>query len=462
MSARMRLFLEDYFSINLSDFYLNTQAQFLNFISDKQEEYILSVRDFINKGNDDESKKARLATFLSLDYGQEFGDKILLIGEKLPRESAQPIFQKYSELADASEKVSEYIKDTFGENKECKPELVNAIREALLKKGKDLLVNFADEIEVKDKESISNKEIIEKLKNIKTDTLLFLYSFKTMKRSGTYFNIENIKDLGFASENALEISESDKKRMGEIYNLNYIKYPELRNFLAEKFKDSAYNENNIFHILRHKDEIRGFYRIEERGKDDLYFGAFNIDQEYKGSALGEAMLEQSLDYYGKSELYTIEADSAQSEPITSNYIERGFIAVKQYQLKEIGVLNIFWNEEMNHLLFKSKRFSNKEIIQMAKIGENTEYYNGNIIVSAQPVSEIGALSFDMINKKEADKQYVATRCLREKNPEGENIVYIVFEKISEEHLKMYQNHTHPDPEEDFPASPKEGEDYFMV
>lgn len=462
MSLRVRTFLEDYFNINLSDFSLNTQAQFLRFISSKQETEIEQVKYFLNKEQNSKSKTERFATFLSLDYGQDMGEKIIKIAETLPEESSCAIFAKYSEITNASEDVLYYIREQFGDAKNYNQELVNEIQEKILKKGRDILVDFADEASAKKEkgEEVSHEEVLLKLNNIKIDTLLFLYSFKAAKKSGLEIDLEHLKDIEFTQSESSLISEEDKKRMREIYMLNYMNKPELMDLLMKKFGDSLESENNTFHILRHKDMVRGFYRIEKREKENLYFGAFNIDPEYQGSALGETMLEQSLDYYGKSEFYTIEADVIENEPIASNYIERGFIAEKQYPLKEINALNIFWNESWNHLLFHSKQFSKESIIDMAKVGKDVEFYDGDIIISARPVSDISSIPFEKLNQEMDGKRYVLTRYIREKTKDDET-VYATFEKISDEHLKMYKENIAPDFEEEYPADPR-GRDYFIV
>lgn len=464
MSTRMRTFLEDYFHVSLADFSLNTQAQFLRFVSHASEAKIAKVKDFLNQGNNQKAKTERFTTFLSLEYGQDMGEKILKIAEILGEESARAIFAKYSEIVNASENILDYLKEQYGGDKGYHAELIREIQEKMLDKGRDILASFADEAAEKRErgEEISHEEVLSRLNNVKLDTLLFLSSFKAIKRSGAEINLEDVKDVAFAQSKPSLISEEHKKRMWEIYMHNYANTPEFMNLILEKFDESLKNDNNTFHLLLHKGAVRGFYRMEEKAKEHLYFSAFNIDPEYRGSALGETMLEQSLDYYGASELYTIEATCTQEARISANYIERGFIAAALDRVKEINSLHIFWNESMNHLLFKSKRFGKNEIMNMAEVGTVKEYDDGRIIVASRDAVEIQKIPFWMINHPENGSQYVMTRYFREANKDNKEIAYVVFEKISDAHLKTYKEHDAPDLKEKFPAGPREDEDYFIV
>lgn len=88
--------IEDDFGVELKDFPIRTQVQFLNFLFEKNEEEVKRVMKFMQDGNSTD----RLKHFLSFEQGADMGEKILAIGEKLPKEAADTVFGKYAEMAD--------------------------------------------------------------------------------------------------------------------------------------------------------------------------------------------------------------------------------------------------------------------------------------------------------------------------------------------------------------------------
>jgi len=60
-------------------------------------------------------KKDGVKTFLSIEQGgKEMGDKIIGLGEKLPEEVSQKVFEKYGEIINTADKAEEEIKNIFG------------------------------------------------------------------------------------------------------------------------------------------------------------------------------------------------------------------------------------------------------------------------------------------------------------------------------------------------------------
>jgi hypothetical protein len=83
-------------------------------------------------------KEYGVSTFLSLIHGgKEMGDKILILGEKLPKDSAEVLFAKYAELVDIANNVSVELKNTIG--KDAPANFEESVRGHLLIKGKDML-----------------------------------------------------------------------------------------------------------------------------------------------------------------------------------------------------------------------------------------------------------------------------------------------------------------------------------
>ena len=69
------------------------------------------------------------------------GDKILTLGEKLPKESAKVLFAKYGEIIDEVDNIGGYIEKSM--KGQVSALIIDKAKENLLIKGKDLLSSYA-------------------------------------------------------------------------------------------------------------------------------------------------------------------------------------------------------------------------------------------------------------------------------------------------------------------------------
>ena len=107
--------IENEFDINIKDFSIREQVQFINFLSSKTVEEVDEVKLFLNQAQDEQSKLNRIKSFLSLEVGQEVGDKILDIGSSVSinNEQKDQIFEKTAGLADMVNKEINELKEVF-------------------------------------------------------------------------------------------------------------------------------------------------------------------------------------------------------------------------------------------------------------------------------------------------------------------------------------------------------------
>lgn len=136
----MREIVEKEFGIKIGDLSLQEQFYFLQFIKNKEANEIEPVKQFVQKYGLD-----GLKTFLSVDYGKEFGDKIVELGETLEEKDATEIFAEFAEIIDRAQSLIDNIKKTpAAENlpilTELRENLPAELYEALVRRAKDLLV----------------------------------------------------------------------------------------------------------------------------------------------------------------------------------------------------------------------------------------------------------------------------------------------------------------------------------
>ncbi len=413
--------IEDDFGIDLSEYDFWTQRVFLEFLETRDIENVEKLQVFVRKFGG-----VGLKTFLSLEYGRELGDDIIVLGEKLPKAEASRLFEKYGELVDAAEQAESYT-GQFADTQSS--EMAADVRENLLRKGRELLVSFATKVKSakKGKYDRAVEDLEQELMLLRGDAALFAATFKELSKRGEQLNLAEVKDVEFAQGISPEsFSEVDKERMKELYKINYATYPEFQKMLLESFERVLKEPTNRFYVLRYKGEIEGFYRLGIAAEDRVYFGAFNMNPKYAGSGLGEALMQQSLDVRARDSV--IEASCTATLPIASNYIERGFIGTKAEQNKEVYSMDIVRNDSKKEM-FHSKEISDEEIMRTCESGSS-------FVCTKVPLTTLAPEHFARLNEQAGDSRFVLTRYIRDKQTQS---AYLVFEKTNTEAIEAFSS-----------------------
>jgi N-acetylglutamate synthase-like GNAT family acetyltransferase len=394
-------------------------------LSLKEQEWLTSAAPIIQENYDQFIEFAKtyglegIKTFLSCEFDKEMASKILTLGKTAETDAARAVFDKYSQIVDQTEGVRDYLRANFGEEKEFSEQTVNQIINTLLKRGRDLLADFADKAK-KQKGKIDTSQIMKELAEIQTENILFLSIFRELKKSGEKIDFEDIKDIEFNIEKAAELEKEDIKQMKDVYARNYQQYPDLQKELLADFDKAIENEKSTFYTLKHKGKVVAFNRFDDLGKGKKRFASFNVDPGFKGAKLGEAMMERSVDL--ESQNNVLEATCLSFTPISGKYIETGFAAQELIDYKGLPVLKIEKdNKKESEYAFKGK--SKQEIINLFE-----REYKGKELTGAEKVvikrvkPDQSGKNFEILNQG-----YVLTRYFREKGG-----AYLVFEKEKQE------------------------------
>ena len=261
-----------------------------------------------------------LKTFLSCEYGMEMGNKIIGLAEKLPKKTAQKIFNKYYRIVKEVDQVIEHLEQTYGE-KDYNDKTINAIRENLLIKAKDLLAEYSD-ITRREGEKIDPKEVEERIENIKTEVTLFASSYKTIsKTEGVTLN--EIKGIELTNKSVAEMTAEEKQEMINMFvptrRLSY--YPEaLGESSIKGFEKSMATPDTKFYIYKQDGRIISFFRLDDMPNGNKYFGNFVVRKEAQESKIGTEILSSIV--HEISSGVNIEADVFADNPIVKTYIEK--------------------------------------------------------------------------------------------------------------------------------------------
>lgn len=326
-----RDFLEEEFGVDLSKLSIPEQFYFLELVQKRTNETIKSVKSFSEK-----FKEKGLRTFFSMEHGgKEMGDKILTLGEKLPKESAEKLFAKYGEIVDEVENIAEYLSKSVGDK--ATPEILESAQNHLLIKGRDLLSGYAKNADFcKDEECEDlGRELETKLSNIKSSLLLFASACKSLSEQ----KLLSIEDLANTELDVIhgELEQVAQEEMMRIFKENRPHYPPalLADTISE-FENALKNtnENQTWYVLRNGGDIASFMRLDNLEDGSIYGASFNVRTELRGSTIGSELLKKIIEE--KSEKQPFKIVCYDKNPMLKKYIE-------DFKFKVIGTIENYHN-----------------------------------------------------------------------------------------------------------------------
>ncbi len=434
--------IEDDFGIELKDFSVRVQVQFLNFLFEKNEEEVGRVKKFLQSemyfGNSPFGSKSeradlvrqwrregdldlrrkertdRLKSFLSLEQGgADMGEKILAIGEKLPKEAADTVFAKYAEMADRA-----------GEARKNSEKNADAIEAKLLERGKSFLSWIAEHT----KEFAHDERLLsalnERLENLNAETVLAVNALRAMKESGNVEGIKEFLDGSFRILKGNDISSKMKTEMESLYRMSYPSDREegfretlVRNLYEQKISDPNARFYTFFVGENGKKSLKAFCSFQDKPDGSVYFGAFNVDEFFSGEKMGCLMMDESLEREAKERV--VRGDCIPEKPISEHYLEkRGFIGKSFSTLEGIDLLAIE-RDDKNAERYETKKLSPEDIIQKSE----AHFREASRIFLSVPEQSFSRKSIEATLKE----GFVLTRLFRRGEKETAK-VYIAFER----------------------------------
>jgi N-acetylglutamate synthase-like GNAT family acetyltransferase len=229
-------------------------------------------------------KSAGFRTFLSLEQGgRDMGDKILALGEKLPKKPAELLFAKYGVLADTALKAEETLQSLLPENMyEASRTRLQSIKESLLKRAKELLVKFWESDE------FNEVDMLKALDRYNKEILLFAETYKSFAESGEPISLE---DMLATQIKTLSMEERQEKAdlLWEINKVNrkaFIVDPTEMNKREERFRHTMLDDNVSFYVLEHKGNVVAFCSFELLPDGSLLVESLNVEEEIKSTKVG--------------------------------------------------------------------------------------------------------------------------------------------------------------------------------
>lgn len=415
-SPEIRNYINDRLKIKIEDLLLREQIHLLQFLCNSDEVKFNRIQKVLD-GKKENQNIDFLRSFLSLSGDIKMGDKILALGEKLPEEVARKVFEKYGEIIDNVNNITDFAKNNFTKEIETNPELIKKIESTLYERGKFLLSDMYNEIF--DKNEINYKEAEKDLERINANTIATLAIFKQAVKNGEILPVESIEGALFAKEEARDIEESSQKEMSELYDKNYRDYKDqkffskVKDYFSTAFIPESNKGKNYFYTFKKDNHIRAFVRFEKQEDSSLYASALNVDDASKNFGLGEAMMDEALSREAKENI--LHATCLTDRPSNMRYFEKGFISKGLEKNENTTQFKLVWDEKRNKEI-KAKQMADKELIELYKNKERTDLFQ---IKEADSLEEL---------HKEFQEGESLVRCFFNKE---KNKWYAVYEKVSD-------------------------------
>ncbi len=277
-------------------------------------------------------------TFISLEYNQNLGEKLLNLGEN--KGLARAVFEKFSEIIDASYTVDEALKKFNISSEDLSLENKIALQNLLFNKASKLLEEYGNLINNPRINELETLTIIKSLEAIKSEIILYAQSFKL-------FAQEDKTEVDFLLKNTVEKKSSDlntkeMQEMRAIYSSNRLSfYPaELAKSSVEDFEKTITEPGHNFVLLKdNQDNILAFFHYDQIDTENIYIGSLNLNPSAKDSPVAVIFMREQTKKLGS--MYDINAVVWQNNPARLFYTKKlGFVKTEEYADANSG--EIFW------------------------------------------------------------------------------------------------------------------------
>ncbi len=409
-SPEMKRIIQESFGIELNQCTLSEQFDILGTLKRYTSGKLKPIQAFTKKFD-----LNGFRSFLALNEDESFGDIIIQLGERLSQDVAERLFEKYTEIIDASEKAAQEITrlQTAHGNGTIDEKALHGIAKDIRSRANALLRSA-------DRKKEEPDQLLADLEEVHASSIMQAELFKGLVRNGE-LKPEHL-EMTPSREKGADISQHERKEMIRFFDRNY--HPEAQEFkdtIIGSFKKALENSNTDFYILRDKEgHIVAFSRIDNN-EEELYFGSFNVhNMNTQGTGVGSYMLEETLREAKKKAIKEGIPIKAHCDPnafITQKYIEWGFVATNLVDLAGKQSFEIVYDPNQK---FQTKKVSKEQCEAQANNKRSSALAHRFPLGDVPNWSLLGA-------------GYVLTRYFT--NSEGEKIV--VFE-YSPKHDKLYE------------------------
>lgn len=313
---RVRQYIEDHLNIALVDLPMRGQFQLLEFLLENDKQAFSGLELAMARINLDTLNLAK--TFLAGSADKKIINQVIEFARVAPVEVVNKVTEIYAQVTDQIDLVEAQAREYFVASKRIDS---RKVVQEIVKRANQILV---DTIAQPDEQALS------RLASLKHDVIFFASLFKTARAE--IKNFTEVVGLDYQTMPGSELSAEQKQQIIELSKYNYqAVQPEVVERLRKLLEDKNQLSKNEFILLSQKlpteSRLLACLRVESRGPDRVYVGAFNVRAEAHGAGIGERMLESTVKELAKTK--TIEAIMVAELQAGTHYVEQmGAVATR--------------------------------------------------------------------------------------------------------------------------------------
>ncbi|MDD4610610.1 MAG: hypothetical protein PHU73_01460, partial [Patescibacteria group bacterium] len=226
-SLPFRAVLNKFFNIELGDYSPAVQFQLLQFLRTRKNKDFAEIEKFFQNAANPEDARNRILSFLSLEIDKNAGEKILAINRNLEPDDAMKCFSKIAEIINYADGQTDELSDIAEEQK------INifSIRTEMLKKAREIIIKFADELGGEEEKEEKINQLLEDLENSKIKITLLASVLKAAKTEKQQINLKKLEDFNLEIKNNL--ADAEIKNILIMAQTNWRQIPAMQSTVVE-------------------------------------------------------------------------------------------------------------------------------------------------------------------------------------------------------------------------------------
>lgn len=276
--------IESDLHINLVEIPLRAQIHFLRFLAGQDQQGFERLRKVLTARPGQANKI--LNCFLANAEDPRYAEALLTIAEKIEPQSAEAIFDKYTEIVRAADAAEEYLSGKLPSLR-TNSNAIHSIRISLLHRANTLLREYSEK-------SDQPTSVIERsLTQIHSDILLFAATCKIASENSN-FSLETIRDTEIQTIETSQLTPTEKNEIRELFESvrSQDNYSQSHLIALKQGLDEVLTKGvGRFYVMKHENKIVAFVRFEDLPNGNVYAGSFTASPDVRGSTIGSSLIQ---------------------------------------------------------------------------------------------------------------------------------------------------------------------------
>lgn len=266
--------------------------------------------------------------FLSAEADAKQGRRILSLVDQLGEPVARSVFRKYNELLDLTKKETDEITQWVFRSGSTQNLDRSRLNKEFVARATQALLAFEEKAQTHKKRHFYAEDLMRDLDRHQKDLVLFASVCKTIgKEKDGGIKFEDLRGVEYLSDlMPADLSEQDRMDIRTVMRMNWIDQNKRAGEMFKGVLEEKMNPQNTttrFTLLKKDGQVMAFIRFDERpdfGEKALYGGSFNVHPAFRGSAIGSALMRQTINEKARAG-FVLHAHVVPDALIGTSYVE---------------------------------------------------------------------------------------------------------------------------------------------